>query len=224
MARDAGMSSREARRCRARQCQQCGTEFRGWTANSKFCSMKCRDQARLFERVKDGEAKCSKCKTWKPLDQFVRSSRRRADGSIYKLPHSHCKQCNAAWFEARRGEPRKRPYREHYKLSPEAKKRRILEANQVNKHNRRAAGRMPKKAVIKQMLLDQKCLCVYCGQDISDGYHIDHKTPVSRGGTNAADNLHLTCARCNISKGSMTHEEFLVSKRRPLPRPQLMMR
>lgn len=51
--------------------------------------------------------------------------------------------------------------------------------------------------------------CVYCMQDIETGYHIDHKTPLSRGGTNYPNNLQLLCAPCNLSKHAKTHEEYL---------------
>lgn len=49
--------------------------------------------------------------------------------------------------------------------------------------------------------------CVYCG-DTSGPFHLDHVQPLSRGGANSLDNLAVSCARCNMSKGSMTLEEW----------------
>lgn len=47
--------------------------------------------------------------------------------------------------------------------------------------------------------------CIYCGDDAS---HVDHQTPKARGGSDDIDNLVPSCARCNISKGMMTAEEW----------------
>ena len=77
---------------------------------------------------------------------------------------------------------------------------------------------MPPKSWFVCLLADQESKCVYCKTDISDGYHIDHKHPIAKGGTNARGNLQLLCAKCNITKSDMTEEEFLVSKKRRLPR------
>lgn len=41
-------------------------------------------------------------------------------------------------------------------------------------------------------------------------FHIDHKIPLSKGGTNGEDNLQLLCGRCNMRKGNLTVEEYLL--------------
>lgn len=41
--------------------------------------------------------------------------------------------------------------------------------------------------------------CVYCGNELDD-YHVDHITPLSKGGSNNLENLALTCPRCNLRK------------------------
>ena len=63
------------------------------------------------------------------------------------------------------------------------------------------------------MYRDQRGLCLYCNIALLQGYHIDHKTPLSRGGTNWPDNLCLACPDCNRSKGASTVEEFLARRR-----------
>jgi 5-methylcytosine-specific restriction endonuclease McrA len=47
--------------------------------------------------------------------------------------------------------------------------------------------------------------CEYCGDDAS---HVDHKRPRSRGGKDDIDNLAPCCVACNMSKGTMTVEEW----------------
>lgn len=50
-------------------------------------------------------------------------------------------------------------------------------------------------------------ICVYCGRDYN--IQVDHKIPVSRGGTNDEWNLQPACGQCNASKGAKTHDEYL---------------
>ena len=57
-----------------------------------------------------------------------------------------------------------------------------------------------------QMLVAFGGRCAYCG---SDGkIHMDHMTPVSRGGHHNIDNLQPLCAACNIRKHDMTDAEY----------------
>lgn len=49
--------------------------------------------------------------------------------------------------------------------------------------------------------------CQYCGKKAPDVVlEIDHKTPVSKGGDNAIDNLVTSCFDCNRGKGANTVE------------------
>lgn len=63
-------------------------------------------------------------------------------------------------------------------------------------------GRAPLARDVRQsVLLRDGEVCRYCGT--TDGpWHIDHVHPVSRGGTDALENLAVACAPCNLSKGS----------------------
>ncbi len=62
---------------------------------------------------------------------------------------------------------------------------------------------------LAHMLRVQSGACAYCAEDITAKYAIDHKTPRSRGGSDATENLHLTCARCNAEKYNRTHTEHV---------------
>jgi len=42
--------------------------------------------------------------------------------------------------------------------------------------------------------------------------HLEHKIPLSRGGTNKRENLDIACEYCNCSKNNKTVEEFLLCK------------
>jgi 5-methylcytosine-specific restriction endonuclease McrA len=60
--------------------------------------------------------------------------------------------------------------------------------------------------------------CAYCGEPLTNGWHVDHIEPVIRKYGNNSDmrrkhndtvsNMNPSCASCNINKHSMTLEEF----------------
>jgi len=52
--------------------------------------------------------------------------------------------------------------------------------------------------------------CAYCGAPAR--LHADHRTPLSRGGTNSIDNILPACAPCNMSKHDRTESEYLIRK------------
>lgn len=52
--------------------------------------------------------------------------------------------------------------------------------------------------------------CAYCGASVEQGAQLtlDHLTPYSKGGTNAATNLVTCCSRCNSSRGNRSVASF----------------
>ena len=60
---------------------------------------------------------------------------------------------------------------------------------------------------MRKLIFQEKWIdCVYCGNLAT---HIDHKKPLSIGGTNEPKNLRPVCGICNVKKQSKTHEEFI---------------
>lgn len=52
--------------------------------------------------------------------------------------------------------------------------------------------------------------CPYCKEIVTtENMSLDHKLPVSRGGSSEADNIHIVCNRCNKRKGQMRHEAYV---------------
>ena len=54
----------------------------------------------------------------------------------------------------------------------------------------------------------QEGKCYYCHVAL-EKYHVEHRVPVSRGGSNGPENLVCACATCNWRKHVRTDVEFL---------------
>jgi 5-methylcytosine-specific restriction endonuclease McrA len=85
----------------------------------------------------------------------------------------------------------------------------------AEEHNRRArilgAEGFHTAAEVQELLQKQKCKCAICRVSIKNGYHKDHIQPLSRGGSNWAKNLQLTCPKCNLSKNDSDPITFMQS-------------
>lgn len=70
------------------------------------------------------------------------------------------------------------------------------------------------KEIYRQAREDRDICCYLCGKLVELGNrHVDHKMPLSKGGLHTAYNLGITCAHCNMSKGSKTIEEWRHTRR-----------
>ena len=66
---------------------------------------------------------------------------------------------------------------------------------------------------IEQLYIQQNKRCYYCNKMLKRKFHIDHKIPLSRDGSNRPENLCLACPNCNREKYTMTEEEFKKCKK-----------
>lgn len=86
--------------------------------------------------------------------------------------------------------------REAYRIH--CRKRRKLEREAEGSHT---------AADIKNLFAEQRGICL-CGDDLGTNYHVDHMTPLSRGGSDWPENLQLLCPSCNYSKRNKTMMEW----------------
>lgn len=79
----------------------------------------------------------------------------------------------------------------------------------TNKRRARLAdGPQYSLADIQRLLVLQRCKCANCGASIKKKYHIDHRIPVAKGGTNDPRNIELLCPSCNLRKSAKLPHEF----------------
>lgn len=64
------------------------------------------------------------------------------------------------------------------------------------------------KGIIKRHHGD---ICHYCGNYAPNG-QVDHILPLTKGGTDAVDNLVWSCEQCNQAKGDKTVEEWMQTR------------
>lgn len=87
------------------------------------------------------------------------------------------------------------------------------QANQMYKRRVRVGGKLPIER-IQQVYEDNikkygTLTCYLCLEAIKFGKDsIDHKVPLSRGGSNEYGNLAIACRKCNCKKHTKTEEEY----------------
>ena len=57
---------------------------------------------------------------------------------------------------------------------------------------------------------EQEKVCLWCGVACEEGFHVDHVTPLSKGGPHELWNLAVTCPRCNLRKNARHPVAFLL--------------
>lgn len=100
--------------------------------------------------------------------------------------------------------------RRHHAANPEKTKAR----RDKYKANHAAAEGAYTDADVAAIRAAQGDRCFYCPRDLNGGGELDHKTPLSRGGTHWPENLALACLGCNRDKHAKTAEEFFEWRQR----------
>lgn len=152
-----------------------------------------------FRRNKDKKREYDK------QDRERHPERHRAYRAHYYQENAEALDKQSAAWAAAHPEYERQRQREYRKTNPEK--------CSANRQNRRAllkgAPGTITPALVRRMYKDQGGRCLYCDVILADVYHADHKTPLSRGGTNEPENLALACAECNLRKYTKTAGEYM---------------
>lgn len=140
----------------------------------------------------------------------VASARARAQRWAAENPEAY-RTNQAAWREANR--EKVAAYQQvYYQRRREELKTRTQEWKAANPEQARAhrAARNAKTRgaendvssdIVSRLLVAQRSKCANCACKLGEtGYHLDHITPISKGGKHADANLELLCPSCNLSK------------------------
>lgn len=154
--------------------------------NTESVKKKVRDRYSVADKEKIRESK------QKYRDKTrARTSKRQSDW--YKKNRDHCASLASEWRKNNAD--------------------RVREYARISAHSRRVAGGSRIDADKWRMRLDfYGGKCIYCSSQ--DNIEIEHRIPISRGGSNLAANLVPACRSCNRKKSDKTEFEFkeLLSK------------
>ncbi len=77
---------------------------------------------------------------------------------------------------------------------------------------RRHSGRIPWQQ-LRDLFYVQGGKCAYTGEPLVIGVNasLDHRVPISRGGTHTIENVQWVSMRINFMKTEMTHDEFIAT-------------
>ena len=80
----------------------------------------------------------------------------------------------------------------------------ICKARKSKVSGKRKRTHIP-RGLRKEVFKRDNYKCVECGASKEDGatLHVDHKIPVSKGGTDELDNLQTLCSKCNLNKSDV---------------------
>lgn len=98
---------------------------------------------------------------------------------------------------------------EYDRLNPES----VLGRRQRRALNEDIAGGYLSDEEFERIRVALGDCCRYCGEPLYRGGHLDHLTPVSRGGSHNSNNVTLACRSCNLEKGNKTFDEYIEWRR-----------
>lgn len=198
-------------------CNICGKEFEPKHFNQKLCSDECKKRARKIslEKYKKSDKGKEALKRWHQSDRFKENEKKYRKNPVARrkavLRQKEYLKNNPEAVNKKRERDRAYGQTENGRLinnKATAKYRKTEKgklSSRKQKYIRRAAGEVDKDYI--STLLDGN-ICYYCGCEIKDKKTLDHKIPVTKGGTNENENLVLSCLHCNTQKGNKTEEEY----------------
>jgi hypothetical protein len=138
------------------------------------------------------------------LWQQTHRDERRASCKKWYASHKEHRAKYSAKYRHEHSEHRSEIYKLWAKANPEKVnenlwKRRARKMNAEGSHT---------SEDIRRQYQNQGGLCWWCGKDVGDTYHADHVVPLSRGGSDNASNIVISCPSCNQSKHSKLPNEW----------------
>lgn len=174
----------------------------GLRTKCKPCEAKCavrkrqeRGSTPRKNRRHGNEKQCSNCEAWLPAtSKYFGVTKHHSDGL-----RSWCRKCLRKTC---------RIYQKAYRHRDGRNRSRKHEAIRLAREVSNKGDSYTQEDV-EMHLRTQKHRCWWCGVKLKEiNYHVDHRIPLSRGGSNKADNICITCADCNLHKYNKLPHEF----------------
>lgn len=185
-------------------CKAC----RSAKEQEKLAAPEYREQRRAYLSGWWAEHRDEQAEKRKVWDEANPEYQRRYYEQYYPKNSEEVRARSSAYYYANREHlaPKRRRYGKRWRrLNREAC---LVRGRNYRARKLRAPGTHSAKDVEAKLEL-QGGLCYYCFRDLEQtGYHVDHKIPLVRGGSNWPANLAIACPPCNLSKCAKTPAEF----------------
>ena len=185
--------------CAPKACKGCGGFLRLTKGDCAHCVAAYRKQAYWYNR-----------------DHLLLKAKEKRDEQSRDPEYRAANAAKSrAWRKANPGITYRRvSYYEAHNLKAKARGKAYYHSNKEKyhgyRHKRRAidaeADGFFTDSDIRKIRKAQNGMCAYC--DCKRPLHLDHKTPLSRGGSNWPDNLQYLCQSHNLSKHTKTDAEY----------------
>lgn len=183
-----------------KQCTKC--------RKSKPCS-----EFHPDRRKRDGmQSQCRECqKAWKKELYLRNAEERRADAKrrYHRSPKTEAQKTIKKEYDRKYRASNKSKLDEQGRAWKARNHQKVRYIKKSYKYRRRAKE---SEGVSWQALKDwdqkQKKVCYWCGANCPEDYHIDHYTPLAKGGAHELENLVISCPTCNMNKNAQDPYEY----------------
>lgn len=178
-------------------CIICGKEYYSGAATGSLCSPECKRERkhqkdREYRQTERGQA--TRRKNRKSPTTIATRKRYEQTEAFKKSKAAR----NKIYMQGERAQELERKRKLNYYYSHFSKK--------YNLYNPKAYKVTLED--IRQLYANKTCF--YCNRELADREKaVDHKLPVSRGGTNDMNNLVICCQSCNSKKHNKTEIEYM---------------
>jgi len=145
----------------------------------------------------------------KEISRKSAAKRRAEEPGKFREQKAEYREANRAKINAQARAQRRR--------KPETR-RRLQRLREARKRNQLGLWHQFESRIEALLYLSQEGLCYYCGKTLDwenrKSSPLEHKIPLSRGGSHGIDNWCISCFDCNNRKKARTAEEFFTAMER----------
>lgn len=204
------------------QCKDCTAKSRALYYQKNHDAMLERASKYYREHPPDKAVEAAKNKEYRKRNAEAISSRRKANYAANTDLQTQNRERARKWYyknKARQLEIAKKYYAEKSEhIKERVRKYELANTEKVKTWGRIKANKRRARLLstedqytaddITEIFKLQKGKCANCRKSISGKYHIDHKIPVAKGGSNHRHNIELLCPSCNLKKSAKWPHEF----------------
>lgn len=182
----------------------------------------CRSGRHQYEPVKKGDRGCSRCRQnrqqeWYKANAELHRERRRQRQEKYPGGLEKLKADRRKYYNANR-EKCNEMTRKWQDANPEKTRENRRRSCARRRAQKQGVDTTPVTRQHLSLLFEaQSGCCRYCHTPLGPDKHLDHRTPLSRGGPHAPHNVCWSCPACNLHKHTRTEQEFSLDKARISP-------